>query len=334
MKCSSCGADNINGSSFCVKCGANLVNQQVSNPSVSNDQSNQNIASNLPDNNQMNSNITNNPSDPNLVDNGTNSNLNSLNNPAGNATNGNDNNSNNQQSSGETNVAVSTEPIKYPAFIFSFLLHPFKTYKDEETKLSNSKNSLILASIVVVAMVLFGFLSNAINVVFSKQMDYKMSKLKTVVDFKNLKLLDYKTLLGKNLLIYAGVILLVTIVFYIANLIVKKSPNFMKLLSISAVSFLPVAVVTMLASPIVARISYAVSAVLSIIGIIYTIVVLFVLINHESNIEAGDVKIYYNAICASVIAIGLYFLLSRLIMGIVAGGISNSISNSLMDLLN
>lgn len=295
MICPNCGMDNIQGSSFCVKCGNKLNTENVNN----NFQQQVQEVNNVQANNQVG-----NPFVQNTM----------------------------QQNNYVNNVNVVTNTNKamnFFMYILMILIKPFKTFKEEEEKLTDTKNSLILSGIVVGLMLVINLIKSMITTVFTKKMDYTTFKLKTVIDFSNLKNLDWLDLLGKHLLIYAGIILAIAVVYYLASLVFKKNGNFIKLLSISATSLIPFTLVGMFASFVLGKIWSPLYMVCVIVSLIYSVLILVSLINKQFEFENDDTKIYFHLICLGVLAVAGYYLYMKYF---VLGTISSKV-NDVLDLL-
>ena len=295
MICPNCGMDNIQGSSFCVKCGNKLNTENVNN----NFQQQVQEVNNVQANNQVG-----NPFVQNTM----------------------------QQNNYVNNVNVVTNTNKamnFFMYILMILIKPFKTFKEEEEKLTDTKNSLILSGIVVGLMLVINLIKSMITTVFTKKMDYTTFKLKTVIDFSNLKNLDWLDLLGKHLLIYAGIILAIAVVYYLASLVFKKNGNFIKLLSISATSLIPFTLVGMFASFVLGKIWSPLYMVCVIVSLIYSVLILVCLINKQFEFENDDTKIYFHLICLGVLAVAGYYLYMKYF---VLGTISSKVSD-VLDLL-
>ena len=70
--------------------------------------------------------------------------------------------------------------------------------------------------------VLLILITSIISVIFVKKFDVSTFKYKTSIDFSQILELDYISLIGKNLLIYAGIIAGIALIYYLASLIIKK----------------------------------------------------------------------------------------------------------------
>lgn len=298
MTCPNCGANNIDGSSFCIKCGSNLKDIQQSNANIDNTSiQNEQLMNNQPEQ----------PMQQQTIYNQTQNNY--------------------QQSiNNQSNVNVSNAPLNYFAYVIAILLKPFKSFKEEEKKLCNTKTSLIFSSIVAGAMMLITLLKAMIATVFTKSMDYSTFKYKTSVDFSRLKDLDWLSLIGKNLLIFAGVVVALALVYYIVSLIFKKSANFIKLLSISATSLIPYILLGMIVSPLIGKIWAPLSVFAMVIGAVYSLLIFINLINEDLSFDSIDLKIYFHLICLSILGSAGYYLYMKLMV--------SSVSTNINDILN
>ena len=202
--------------------------------------------------------------------------------------------------------------LNYPMFIVNVLLKPYKTFKEEENKLCNVKTSLIFSSIIVVAMMLINLITSMISAIFINDFDVTKFEYVKRLELSNLGKLDYLELIGKNLLIYAGIIAGIALIYYIVSLIFKKNTNYIKLLSITAISAIPVVLITMIVAPILGIIWETLYFVASIIGIIYSIVIFITLISENIKFENKDLNMYFHLICISVIGVSGYYLLMNI----------------------
>lgn len=226
-----------------------------------------------------------------------------------------------------TTSNVSSAPLNYLMYLLLILIKPFQCFKEEEAKLSNTKTSLILSGIVAGAMMLINLIKSMISVVFVKTMDYSTFQYKTSFEFSNLKELDYLSLIGKNLLIYAAVILAIALVYYLASLVAKKQVSFIKFLSISATSVVPFVVLGMVASPLLGKIWSPLTIVSMIIGAVYSVTIFMFLIKEEVKFEKQDLGIYFHLICMSILGTAGYYAYIK----ILTSGITDQLGN-IMDM--
>ncbi len=209
---------------------------------------------------------------------------------------------------------TNTASLNYFAYFIAVILKPHKTFKEEESKLSNPKTSILLSVIVTGIMTLITLLASIISVIFVKSYDLNTFKTVTKISFDGLKNLNYVSLIFKNFLIYIGIIFAIAGVYYIASLIFKKSINFMKQLAITATAIIPLILSVLLLAPILSKIWIILSVIVSIVGVLYTLFIYFNLVDSELTFDNVDTKIYFHLICCSVILIAFYFLSTHLIV--------------------
>jgi len=224
-----------------------------------------------------------------------------------------------------TNPIQNNLALNYLMYIVSVLLKPFQTFKEEENKLKDTKNSLILSMIIAGGMMLISLFKAMINAVIVKRMDYSTFTFKTSIEFSNLKNLDYLSLIGKNLLIYSGVILAIATIYYLASLVIKKEINFIKLLSITSTSIIPFVILGMVASPVLGKIWTPLSIIILIIGIVYSILIFIYLIKEDINFLKKDNEIYFHLVCLSILGSAGYYLCIKLL----TSGVTDQISDYL-----
>ena len=217
----------------------------------------------------------------------------------------------------------SSSPFNYIKFIIAFLIAPFKGFKDNEEYLSKTKNSLIIGGGAAIIMMLINLLTNMINAIFAKTFDYSTFSYKTKVDFGRLGNLDYGSLIFKNLLVYAGIIAGIAVVYFLFAMVFKKKANYIKLLSATAVSLLPTIIGAMLLAPILGKIWAPIGIVISIASIVYTAAILITLINNQVTIENKNNIIYYHGMSLTVLLTAGYYILVNLLLGSITNGASN-----------
>lgn len=206
-------------------------------------------------------------------------------------------------------VNVNNEKMQYIFVIIAVILKPFTAFKEEIEKFSSLKNSIIMSLIMSVLATLVVLIQTMFNAV--REVSYFSSD--TTWNFDNLKDLDYVQIIGRNFLVYLGIIVAIATIYYIASLIAKKQTNFSKLLGISATSISPFILCSLIISPLVSLIYAPLSIIISIIGGVYTIVIIYEMMNSEIALE-GNAKFYLNLICLSLLAISVYFLYTRVFM--------------------
>ena len=269
MICSKCGANNIEGSSFCIKCGTNLKEiQQSQSFNREPIQSQQQVS--VQQENQIYS---------------------------------------QQQVNTQQNIQKTKEgSLNYFSYIIAVLLKPFKSFNEEEIKLSNAKNSLILTLIITIAMTLVNLVTTIFTTVRVSDFDWSAGYTYSW-QWDNLKYINWGSVIGKNFFMYLCAIFTVAAIFYIGSLIVKRELNFIKSLSIT--SILPAIMCSMIISPLIGKIWSPLSIVFTSVGIIYSLIILYELMNTELKLDK-DKKIYFNLVCFGILTIAGYYAFIKL----------------------
>lgn len=230
----------------------------------------------------------------------------------------------NTQSTNQQRIEeVKKTAVHYFKYAKDVLLNPYKTFKEKETELTETKNALIFSGILAVVMMLITLLTAMITSIFVKELSAKTLKLHTVVKFSNLGDLNYLVLIGRNLLIYAGIIAAIAGVYYIVSLIFKKESKFTKLLSISATSIIPFIALGMILSPILSLIWTPLSIIAKVGGLVYSILIFMSLIKEELSFETKDLEIKFHLICLTILGTIGYYLYIKLFMVTVNSGLND-----------
>ena len=230
---------------------------------------------------------------------------------------------NNQSTNQQKFEEVKKTAVHYFKYAKDVLLNPYKTFKEKETELTETKNALIFSGILAVVMLLITWLTAMITSIFVKELSAETFELHTVVKFSNLGDLNYLVLIGRNLLIYAGIIAAIAGVYYIVSLIFKKESKFTKLLSISATSIIPFIALGMILSPILSLIWTPLSIIAKVGGLVYSILVFMSLIKEELSFETKDLEIKFHLICLTILGTIGYYLYIKLFMAVVNGGLND-----------
>ena len=332
MICSKCGTQNMENSKFCIKCGNSLspkisqnnfqnLNQQIYN--------NSDVQPVQPSNNMVN----------NQTSNAFNNLANSYNEPVQQTQNFNYNTPMNStmqsntitqpvnQNSVNTNTNLGNDKMSFTAYLFIILavvLKPFTAFKEELDKFNTFKNSLLVSLIVSGVATIITLLKTMYSAVRVSSYSWGSGTTKSWV-WENLKEINYIKTIGTNFLVYLGIILAIAVVYYLASLIVKKQVNFSKFLGISALSIVPFVICYLVIAPLLSMIYAPLNMVITIIGIVYTIILVYETMNAEIALS-GNVKYYFNLICLSILSISAYYLFMKLF--------SSSVSNVINDILN
>ena len=288
MNCPNCGTENASNSSFCIKCGTKLINDQVNNLSLSSNLI-QNDGISVPNENYNQGIVYQNIKQAENIQ----VNTNSMNN-------------------GSTSVKTGNE-LNYFSYIIDILLKPIKTFKNEEKKF-DTKTSLIFSGIVAVMLMIINLIKNIFSVILVKKFDYNTLKTKTSIEFSNLKNLEWFDLIVKRLLLFAAIIAVIALVYYLAGLVIKKEANYTKNLSIVSSALIPYALIGMIAAPLLSNIYEELYLIILIIATIYSISIFITLINYSMKLENNDQTIYFHVICLSILIISSYYLYTKVLL--------------------
>lgn len=197
-------------------------------------------------------------------------------------------------------------------FILAVALKPVNAFKSKVKDYSDVKNAGILVLFVALAKMVINLLGTMVSTIFVKQRNFFSGETKFKVSFEGLKDLNYFDLIVKNVFWTIVIIAAVAGIYYIVAMIMKKSVNYFRLASIAAVSFVPVFVATFVGI-IVAYIYAPLSAFLIFASFIYSFLIFIHAIDAEAEFKDADYKIYFHAICMTVMFIIVYYIFSNMI---------------------
>lgn len=284
--CQNCGASNMSNTKFCIGCG-NPIQNSTLNTGV--------------ENNQINTQMNNQNIVPQM-------------------------NLNNQQVGMQNNnvqsMQVATAPVKgmnYFKYMINAILKPFDSFKKEETNLSSFKNAGILAAIIIGLLTILNLISTMINSV--RVTSFWSDEVEWV--WENLKNVEYFKVIGQNLLMYSGIILAISGIYYLSSLVIKKDAKFVKLLSATITAFIPLAVSMSILSPLLSLINTYVGMVVTIVGFVYFLTILLELLNDQIVIENKNTRIYFHLTCMSILLIGGGFIAYKIVLGSLTSGLGS-----------
>ena len=197
-------------------------------------------------------------------------------------------------------------------FILAVALKPVNAMKSKIKDYSDFKSAGILVLFVSLAQMIINLLGTMISVIFVKQRNFFSGETKFEVSFENLKDLNYFDLIVKNVFWSIVVIAAVAGIYYIVAMIMKKNVNYFKMVAITSVSFVPVFVAGFVGI-IVAYIYAPLSVFLIFASFIYSFLIFINAIDSEVEFKDADYKVYFHAICLTVIFIVAYYVLSNMI---------------------
>lgn len=291
--CPQCGMTNASNTKFCINCGTKLQAETITTQENTTIGVEQNVTPVVSQEN-FNNNVT--------------SNFNSVQQPIYN------NISTNIQS-----TPTMTGNFNFFQYIIGAVLKPFDNFKKDEENLGDFKNSGILSIIVVGFMTIIGLITTMINTV--RVTSIWSDKVEWV--WENLKKIEYLKVIGQSLLIYAGILFAVSGIYFLASLVIKKESKFPKLLGAAVTAFIPFAIATSILSPLLSLIHYSLGICITVVGTVYTLVILLELVNELIKIENKNTRIYFHLTCLSILIIVGGFIAYKLILGSLSSGLGN-----------
>lgn len=201
-------------------------------------------------------------------------------------------------------------------FFWSMLTKPMTTYNDEKNWFDDAKMSITMTVVLTIIMTLSDLIKNIISVIRVPKYSYTNGYTYSW-DFGLIKNVSFIKIIAQDLILFAGIILAVSIVFYIGSLIIKKQLGFIKSLTISATSLMPAILGIMVLSPLLGIIWSPLGTACLIIGFIYTIILLYELMNDELQLEKNR-KIFFYLICFSILLTGGFYTYTRIIMNSIS----------------
>lgn len=210
--------------------------------------------------------------------------------------------------------------------IIATITKPITTLKKDASKFDSFKNSAIVAGVLTVVATIITLITTMIDSVFVRYRDYFNGGYKTEIVFENLAEVEYFKIIGQNILIYLGAMAGIAFVFFIVALIMKKEVKYPRLLGITAVSLVPYIICSVLISPIVSMIYSPLGMIVTLIGLVYSLIILCEAVNNEVALE-GDKKGYFNLICFGVIIVIIYIIYINVFVSSISSSLEDAFSS-------
>lgn len=194
-------------------------------------------------------------------------------------------------------------------FILNVILKPVSTLKDKLESYSNIKTAGILVVLVSFGRMIINLFGNMISTIFTKEItNYWNGDTKLSINFENLKELDYLSLIFKEFFVFIVVVAALAGIYYIVAMIMKKNANYLKLVTIATVSFIPSIVIGSFVSIIVSYIYAPLATFLVCAAFIYSFLTFVNAMDDELDIDDSNLKVYFHTICLTVVIIVVYYV--------------------------
>lgn len=214
---------------------------------------------------------------------------------------------------------------EYLQMMREVMIKPYTVMKETVNKFNNFKYSALLAVTVAVISSILALLRAMMTVVPEKSINWDTGNKTTIWDWGNLGQINYFEIIARNFFIYLGAAFVFAGVYYLSSLVIKKEMNFSRLVGLAAISLVPFVLASLLVSPFLSMIYLMLGRAVTIIGFIYSTIILYENINNEISLSKNE-KYYFNLTNLSIIGIIIYILYTKFIM--------NSLVNDLTNLLN
>ena len=196
-------------------------------------------------------------------------------------------------------------------FILACLLKPVTAIKNKINEYADVKSAGLLVILVSLWRMIIGLLSAMITAIFVKQRNLFKGTTSLEVSFDGLKELDYFGLIVKQFVGFIIVVAAVAVVYYVVSCVMKKTVNYFKLVSITTVSFVPMFIAGLLAT-IIGYIYIPLSVFVVFASLVYSVITFVKSVNDELKLE-GDMTVYIQTICLTIVFVITYYVLSNYI---------------------
>lgn len=307
MICSKCGNINQLGSTFCVKCGTNLKERQSVKTQTNFMGQTQTVNTTIEQ--QIKEDKLNTPITNTSV-------LGAEKQQA----------SNQRQSMVEPTISnrmtvTAADNLQFVSYFIGSILKPISNFKENKSKLNDSKTSLLLGGVIAILMTVFQLITTMLSVV--RVEDYSFSKgITHSWEFENLKEIKYFDVIFKGFFTYAVVIAIIALVLYLGGLLLKRKSSYIKMLGITATSILPFALGTFFLAPILGILYSAFSLLCIGVGCIYSIYLFYEFVNVEYNLE-GNLKMYFHLGSIATLLVIASFALGKIMTSVTTYGIGS-----------
>ena len=200
--------------------------------------------------------------------------------------------------------------------ILMSLIKPVSNFKESEMELSSTSNSFILTGVISVMVMIINLVITVCKTLFTKSaqtcfMGYCYGEELTFTE--KLKSIEWWPLIWQYIVIPAVVILLISGIYFIMSLIFKKDVKFSKLLSLTSLSLVPAFTGVIILSPILGLMWTPASIIISVTGILYSIIILTILMYSEFNFENDDKFLLFNLISVFTFIVVVLLVINTLV---------------------
>lgn len=201
-------------------------------------------------------------------------------------------------------------------FILACLLKPITAIKNKINEYADVKSAGLLTVLVSLCRMIIVLLGEMIRNVIVPSGIFKSSKF--TVSFEGLKNVAYFDIIVKQTIGFIIVVAVVAGVYYVVSCVMKKTVNYFKLVSIATVSFIPMFIAGFVAT-IISYIYIPLGVFIVFATLVYSVITFIRCVNDEIKLD-GDMMVYFQTICLTVIFIITYYVLSNTISSVIGLG--------------
>lgn len=198
------------------------------------------------------------------------------------------------------------------------LVKPIETIEENKAEYRIPAKGFTLAGIVTAVSMILYFVSRILQTIFMKNMK---------PSFEYLEGFHYFKTLGVGILLSAGFILVVASVYYLASLVAKKESHYGELIFVGTIAVLPLVLVISVVAPILSYIWLPLKTAITLIGLVYSLLIVVVPVSKVVTFAKEDQKIYFHLICLSIICVTSYFVYENLINVTIIKQITDTMTN-------
>ena len=197
------------------------------------------------------------------------------------------------------------EKLNYIKYFINSVTKPYDVYNENIDKIDNIKVIGIISGVIVVLFTLLRLFKNILNTI--RVRNYWNNEV--VVKWSNISNINFIKVIGLGLLFYIVLLGIISGVYFLASLVIKKDIKYQKMLLIACISVIPFLLSYIVLLPLFSIIHTALGIIVLIFGISYSLVILFTLSNDLIKITDKNKRIYFNVICISIILLLSLFLI-------------------------
>lgn len=201
-------------------------------------------------------------------------------------------------------------------FILACLMKPITAIKNKINEYADVKSAGLLTVLVSLCRMIIVLLGEMIRNVIVPSGIFKSSKF--TVSFEGLKNVAYFDIIVKQTIGFIIVVAVVAGVYYVVSCVMKKTVNYFKLVSIATVSFIPMFIAGFVAT-IISYIYIPLGVFIVFATLVYSVITFIRCVNDEIKLD-GDMMVYFQTICLTVIFIITYYVLSNTISSVIGLG--------------